>query len=103
MIMNFQSSSANLSQGVLVVIRNRLNQRPLPSGSPGASSDTLTGPIPQFPNQAKGQFEYTLDWATYLHQSDSENDTIVMKFAAIDKSGHSSDTITTPKIVVDYH
>jgi hypothetical protein len=99
-IMDFQSSSANLSQGTLVVIRNRLNQRPLSGGS--SSPDTLTGPIPQFPNQAKGQFEYTLDWGNYLHQSDSENDTIVIKFAAIDKSGHSSDTITTPKIVVKY-
>jgi hypothetical protein len=98
--MNFQSNSANLSEGTLVVIRNRLNQRPLSGGS--SSPDTLTGPIPQFPNQAKGQFEYTLDWGSYLHQSDAENDTVIFKFAAIDKSGNSSDTISTPKIVVNY-
>jgi hypothetical protein len=99
-ILDFQSKSSNLSQGTLVVIRNRLNQRPLSGGS--ASPDTLTGPIPQFPNVAKGQFEYKLDWGNYLHQSDAENDTIVFKFAAIDAAGISSDTIITPKIVVKY-
>jgi hypothetical protein len=99
-IMDFDSRSANLSEGTLVVIRNRLNQRPLSGNS--SSPDTLTGPIPQFPNVAKGQFEYKLDWGTYLHQSDEENDTVVFKFAAIDAKGNSSDTITSPKIVVKY-
>ncbi len=98
MIMNFKSS--NLSNGTLVVIRDRLNQRPLVGGS--SSPDTLTGPIPSYPNVPKGQFEYKLDWGTYLHQSDQENDTVVFKLAAIDAGGHSSDTITTPKIVVKY-
>jgi hypothetical protein len=99
-ILNFQSKSSDLSEGTFVAIRNRLNQRPLING--GTSSDTVTGPIPQFPNQQKGQFEFTLDWGTYLHQSDTENDTIVFKFAAIDKAGNSSDTIVSPKIIVAY-
>ena len=100
-ILNFQSKSSNLSEGTFVAIRNRLNQQALTNGS--SSPDTVTGPIPQFPNQQKGQFEFSLDWANYLHQSDTENDTIVFKFAAIDKAGNSSDTITSPKIIVAYH
>ncbi|HMI60290.1 MAG TPA: hypothetical protein VK518_05260 [Puia sp.] len=100
-VLNFQSKSSNLSEGTFVAIRNRLNQQGLTNGS--SSPDTVTGPIPQFPNQQKGQFEFSLDWANYLHQSDTENDTIVFKFAAIDKAGNSSDTITSPKIIVAYH
>jgi hypothetical protein len=99
-ILDFQSKSSNLSEGTFVAIRNRLNQIPLGVGT--VSADTVTGPIPQFPNQQKGQFEFQLTWADYLHQSDTENDTIVFKFAAIDKAGNSSDTILSPKIVVDY-
>jgi hypothetical protein len=97
-ILQFNSSSGDLSEGTFVAIRNRLNQRPLSGNS--ASSDTVTGPIPEFPSVQKGQFEFTLDWATYLHQSDLENDTIVFKFAAVDANGNSSDTITSPQIVV---
>jgi hypothetical protein len=100
-VLNFQSKNSNLSEGTFVAIRNRLNQHGLTNGS--ASPDTVTGPIPQFPNQQKGQFEFNADWATYLHQSDTENDTIVFKFAAVDKAGNSSDTITSPKIIVIYH
>lgn len=99
-ILDFQSKSSDLSEGTFVAIRNRLNQVQLINGS--SSPDTVTGPIPQFPNQQKGQFEFSLDWGNYLHQSDIENDTIVFKFAAIDKAGNSSDTIVSPQIIVAY-
>jgi hypothetical protein len=98
--LEFNSKASDLGQGTFVAIRNRLNQRPLPGVS--VSPDTVTGPIPQFPDQQKGEFQFSLDWATYLHQSDQENDTIVFKFAAIDRKGNSSDTIVSPKIVVEY-
>jgi hypothetical protein len=99
-ILNFQSKSSDLSHGFFVAIRQRLNQRPV--GPNSSSPDTVSGPFPNFPNQQKGQFEFTQDWADYLHQSDTENDTIVFKFAAIDAHGNSSDTITSPKIVVAF-
>ncbi len=98
--LEFNSKASDLGQGTFVAIRNRLNQRPLLGAS--VSPDTVTGPIPQFPDQQKGEFQFSLDWATYLHQSDLENDTIVFKFAAIDRKGISSDTIVSPKIVVIY-
>jgi hypothetical protein len=99
-ILNFTSNAQDLSGGTFVAIRNRLNQRPLPPTT--VSQDTLTNVIPQFPDQQKGEFDFSVDWATYLHQSDQENDTIVFKFAAVDRAGNSSDTITSPKIVVKY-
>jgi hypothetical protein len=99
-ILNFQSKSSDLSGGFFVAIRQRLNQRPV--GPNSSSPDTVSGPIPTFPNQQKGQFEFTQEWANYLHQSDTENDTIVFKFAAIDAHGNSSDTITSPKVVVAF-
>ena len=97
-LLDFKSKSADLSEGTFVAIRHRLNQSAITLNS--GSGDTLTGPIPQFPNVPKGQFEFKADWATYLHQSDIEPDTIVFQFAAIDKAGNSSDTILTPKIIV---
>jgi hypothetical protein len=97
-IINFTDPSSNMSNGFFVAIRNRLNQIPL---GPTAPNDTLSAPIPEFPNQQKGQIKFSLTWAQDLHESDAENDTIVFKFAAINQSGVSSDTILSPKIVVE--
>jgi len=98
-VISFNSPSGKLGQGTFLAIRKRLNKRPpnLPSAS---QNDTFTKPlnIPDFPDN-KGEFHYTMQWI-YLHESDFENDTLVFKFAAIDRNGHSSDTITSPKIVI---
>lgn len=99
-IIDFKSNSGNLGRGTFLAIRNRLNQIPLPPGT--SSGDTVRGPIPDFPDQNKGEFQFNIGWAEFLHQSDAENDTIVLKFAAIDRSGKSSDTIVSPKIVILY-
>jgi hypothetical protein len=85
----------------LVAIRNRLNQDPLPPGTP--SPDSSYEDIPQFPDLSKADIQFTEDWAGYLHESDIENDTINFQFAVIDRAGISSDTITTQKIIVLYH
>lgn len=98
-LFSFSTSSADLSQGTFVAIRNRLNVIPLPPGT--ANTDTLTGVVPDFPSVTKGQFQYQLPYS-YLHESDAENDTIVFKFAVIDPAGISSDTLTTPQIVIQY-
>jgi len=94
---NVVSGSAKVAGGTFYVVRNRLNQNQLPPGT--VSVDTLTGPIPDFQEQNKQEFEYQQDY-NYLHQSDVENDTILFRVAVIDVAGKSSDTITTPKIVV---
>ncbi len=96
---DFTSSSADLARGNFVAIRNRLNQIPIPPTTNAV--DTFPSPIPDFTDVTKGQIRFELDYNT-LHQSDQENDTIVFKFAAIDRAGKSSDTITSPQIVIEY-
>jgi len=93
----FTQSNGLLSGGTFIAIRNRLNQDSLPPSDIGV--DTLSGPIPEFPDKNQGQFQYTLDYS-YLHQSDAENDTINFKFAVIDRGGNKSDTINSGTVVV---
>ncbi|MHA4807757.1 hypothetical protein ACX0G9_06610 [Flavitalea flava] len=95
--LDFNTKAGNMSGGQFIAIRNRLNQNPLPPGT--GQADTITNPIPSFPDQNKGEFEFHLDYSA-LHQSDVENDTIVLKFAAISRDKVSSDTIVSPKIVI---
>ncbi len=95
--LEYTDKEGDLSGDTLLSIRNRLNRRPIPPAT--ASPDTLHNSIPTFPKEMKGQFQVQLPWQ-YLHQSDIENDTIVLKFVAKDNGGHISDTITTGKIVI---
>ena len=95
--LTFESDGGSLSQGTFVAIRNRLNQIPIPPAS--KKPDTLIGPIPEFPDPGKGDFQYVLSWND-VHESDAENDTIVFKFAVVTKDNKKSDTVTSPKIVV---
>lgn len=97
-IFDFTSSSADLARGNFTAIRIRQNQIPLPPGS--NSVDTLPWPIPDFTDVTKGQFQYQLDY-NYLHQSDQENDTVIFKFSCVDRAGNKSDTVTSPKIVIE--
>jgi hypothetical protein len=100
-IIQYTSKPGDIGGGHLVAIRNRLNQDPLPPGTP--SPDSSYEDIPQFPDLSKADIQFTEDWAGYLHESDIENDTINFQFAVIDRAGISSDTITTQKIIVLYH
>jgi len=99
-VFEFDNKTESLSQGTFTAIRKRLNHSTLTSNS--TSPDTLVGPIPEYPDQPSGEFDFNLDWGTYLHQSDAENDTLTFKFAVIDRNGKKSDTITSPKIIVDF-
>ena len=95
--LKFTEKNGSLGQGTFIAIRNRLNQRPLPPGT--ASADTLVSQIPSFPDKNQGELAFTLDY-NYLKESDQENDTIIFKFAVIDRVGNKSDTISSSKIVV---
>jgi len=95
----FTQKPGKLSGGTFTAIRNRLNQQPLPVGT--AIADTVIGPIPSFPDENQGEFDFTLDY-NYLHESDTENDTIMFKFSCVDRDGNKSDTISSPTVVVLY-
>jgi uncharacterized protein YwbE len=96
--LKFTQKDGKMGQGIFIAIRVRQNQHPLPPGT--GSPDTLASTIPDFPDKNEGEFQYTLDY-TYLHQSDEENDTIIFKFAVIDRDNNKSDTISSPKIVIE--
>jgi hypothetical protein len=95
--LKFHSSGASLSGGTFSSLRSRLNQNP-PTNVSG--SDTITSPIPTFPNEQQGELNYTLPYQGYLSTGSPENDTLVFRFWAIDAAGHSSDTISSPKVVI---
>ena len=95
--LKFSQSNGLLSQGIFIAIRTRLNQDSLPPTDVGV--DTVVSQIPEFPDKNQGEFQYTLDYS-YLHQSDTENDTINFKFAVIDRGGNKSDTVTSGNVVV---
>ena len=94
--LNFESSSGKLSGGQFVSIRLRLNQAP-PTQAGG--KDTVSNNIPSFPSANRGEFKYVLPH-DYLSETAHQNDTLVFKFAAIDATGKSSDTISSPKITI---
>lgn len=99
MVAHFTFSGGSVAGGVFISIRNRINETP-PSDPSG--SDTLVNPIPDLEGASKGEFRYALQTSGYLSQSTSihQNDTIIMKFFVLSSSGVSSDTISSPKIVV---
>lgn len=93
----YTDKEGDLSQDTLFSIRKRLNRRPIPNNN--SSPDSLGNIIPKFPEKVKGEFDVAFKYA-YLHQSDVENDTIIFKFIAKDRGGHTSDTVATEKIVI---
>jgi hypothetical protein len=95
--LKFHTSGATLSGGSFSSLRMRLNENP-PTNESG--SDTITNPIPSFPNEEQGELNYVLPYVGYLSTGSPENDTLVFKFWAIDVAGHSSDTISSPKIII---
>lgn len=95
--LSFTDKEGDLSEGKLVYIPSRLNRRPLPPAIP--PYDSVVNPLPEFPNKSVGEIQVSLGY-NYLHKSDIENDTIAIRFVAVDKAGHKSDTITSEKIVI---
>lgn len=100
-LLKYTSKKGNLGNGYFVAIRTRLNQDYIVPGT--GNTDTFSGSIPPFPDQSKAEFEFTATWQQ-LYEGTSRNppepDTIVFKFAAIDADKNSSDTITSPRIIV---
>jgi hypothetical protein len=93
------SNGGGLNNGTFYSIRIRLNQAP-PSDTAGP--DTLPTPVPSFSGGNSGEFRYVLAWNGYLSETGFENDTMIFKFFVLTADSISSDTITSPQIVVLY-
>jgi hypothetical protein len=99
-VFKFENSGGTLGSGYFVSIRNRTNQVP-PFQQLG--SDTLWTAIPDFNGAAKGNFTLVLDYDDYLGESQGShiNDTMTFRFYAVNADTlYSTDTITSPQIVV---
>ena len=95
---NFKfTNGGKLSNGTFVAFRTRLNQVQPPNP---ISGDTITAILPDFNGVEKGELEFIQPYDGYLHFVDHINDTLVIKFAVIGVDGKSSDTISSPKIIV---
>ena len=96
---NFTNSGGTLGNGTFVSIRTRLNQAPL-GATDTVGDSVLYSTIPDFGGVSKGEFKYVLEAQGYLSQLDAANDTFQFKFFALTPDSLSSDTVTSPPIVI---
>lgn len=96
--LTFTDKEGDISKGRFVYFPVRLNKRPLPSNIT-PYIDSIPYALPEFPDKSQGEIQLTLQYND-LHKSPIENDTIRLRFVAIDRAGHKSDTIATDKIVI---
>jgi hypothetical protein len=93
-------------QDSVIIIKRRLNKRVVPT-----LRDTLRYRFPEFPNTPRTEVIATLDYQTILSAQSPPNipgssppqkelDTLILKLAVRDRAGHTSDTITTNRIIV---
>jgi hypothetical protein len=93
-------------QDSIINIKRRLNIRVVPT-----LRDTLRYRFPVFPNTPRTEVVATLDYQTILSAQSPPNipgtnppqkelDTLILKLAVRDRAGHTSDTITTNRIIV---
>jgi hypothetical protein len=98
MIAMFKFGGATASNGTFYSIRVRLNQAPV---TQQVGPDTIPNPIPSF-QASTGEYRYVLDWDDYLSETATQNDTMVFKFFVLTADSVSSDTITSPQVVIQY-
>lgn len=92
------TSGGALSNGTFYSIRTRTNTLPVTNQAGG---DTVSLQIPSF-SASSGEMTFSLPWNGYLSETATENDTFVFKFFVQTVDSISSDTVTTPQIVVLY-
>ena len=104
-VIEFTDKEGDVTDSFLVK-KERLNIRKVPT-----NLDSFWTQIPDFPESSKGEIVVDLDYQTILSASNpptipgssppqKESDTLVLKFIAKDKAGHTSDTVTSKQIVV---
>jgi hypothetical protein len=93
----FKFSGTSVSGGSFVSIRIRLNQQPpLEQGI-----DTLSSPIPTY-SASSGEYRYSLAQNTNALSSGSPGppDTLKFKYYTLTADSLSSDTVTSPVVIV---
>jgi hypothetical protein len=94
------SNAGGLSNGLFVAIRNRINVLPFPA-TDSAGVDTFAVQVPDF-NSSTGELRFALPVQGFLSESANLhlNDTLIYKFFVLTSGNVSSDTISSPKVVI---
>ncbi|HXD79687.1 MAG TPA: hypothetical protein VN616_17850 [Puia sp.] len=93
------TGGGKISNGFFWFIRTRLNQ--LPATNP-SGADTFDFQLPSF-SANSGELSFSLPWNGYLNETNTQNDTLVFKFfVQTADSTLTTDTVTSPKIIVLY-
>lgn len=98
-VIEFEDSDGDLSEGKVYLFRERTNIRPIPNPENFDRSDELTKVIPNFPERKKGEMLITLEYNTFLDEDPSDSDTMYFKIVVEDKAGNQSDTLVTPSVI----
>lgn len=96
-LFKFNNSGGTLGNGTFYSIRMRINQSP-PANQAGP--DTLSSSIPDFGGVSQGEFRYVLNHDDYLSEGGHQNDTLIFKFYALTPDSSSTDTVTSPQIII---
>ena len=95
--LKFTDKEGDIADGFFVYIPKRLNSRPLPPTIPDYDSVKLL--VPHFPDETQGEYDLQLPWL-FLHKSYTENDSIILRFVAVDRGNNKSDTVSSSRIVI---
>jgi hypothetical protein len=95
--LNYFDKEGDLNGSPVIGILKRLNRIPLPSAQDKV--DTFRNNLPDFPAKDNGEISFQLPY-DFLKESQTENDTIIFRFAVEDLAGNKSDTITSDQIVI---
>lgn len=95
------SNAKNLSNGLFMAIRDRINQVPFPV-TDSVGLDTFPVQIPNFGGRSSGEIRFALPAQGFLSESANlhMNDTLIYKFYAITTNNDTSNIVTSPQIVI---
>lgn len=98
--LEFTDKEGDIGKSDFIIIRNRINRRPISQPNINDKADTIRGKVPEFPKHSLGELQVALGYNSFLKEDPNLNDTLVFKFAVTDLGGNKSDTITSDIIVV---
>ena len=94
---NYFDKEGDLNGAPVIGILKRTNLIPLPIAQDKV--DTFRNNLPDFPSKGNGEISFQLPY-DFLKESQTENDTLIFRFAVEDLAGNKSDTVISDKVVI---
>ena len=95
--LNYFDKEGDLNGAAVIGILRRTNIIPLPTAQDKV--DTFRNNLPDFPSKDNGEISFQLPYE-FLKESQTENDTLIFRFAVEDLAGNKSDTVTSDQVVI---